>query len=523
MIVHRRVIHAFLFVFGCVALIGCRPGVGVRQVVIYADGKDIPLTTSVLTVREALAEVDVTIDADDRVDPDLWVELEEGMTVRVFRIQEEVIVEREILPYRQQTIKSESLTAGEQKLLQAGKNGQVEVTYRLQFEDGVEVSRSMLRRIIVEEAVDQITVVGVEGLIDSVTFQGTIAYLNGGNAWIMRGASGGRRAVTSEGKLDEHVFALSPDGSYLVYSVVSETVEFDGPFNELYLLDVTLVGEEPVRLPIRSVLWAGWSPDSTRIAYSTGVKSGSPGWEANNDLWVVTVLDGDGDVVRREPRRIQSASSASTYSWWGTRYAWSPDGLKIAYAGPEQLGWIDLASRRAFPLAPFAALNTHGNWVWVPTPTWSPDSWFVACTIHAEELGRAPQESQQFEVWAFDINRLVRARLTPNPAGMWSAPRWSPPQGKDSLIAYAEADTPSNSNESRYTLKVMDRDGSNKRRLFPPEGEAGLARPMAYDWSPDGEQMVVLYLGDLYLVELLGGRVQRLTGDGQCTQLDWAQ
>ena len=136
------------------------------------------------------------------------------MTVRVIRVQQEIIVERQVLPYAQQTIKSEALPAGETKLLQAGTNGQAEITYRLQFQDGVEISRSVLRQSMVTEPAPQIVVVGVEGMVDSVDLQGTIAYLNGGNAWLMRGASGRRHPVTTEGALDGRVFALSPDGEY---------------------------------------------------------------------------------------------------------------------------------------------------------------------------------------------------------------------------------------------------------------------------------------------------------------------
>ena len=137
-------------------LFGCRPNVVSNQVIVYVDGQSIPLSTTVLTVREALDKAGVNIGQDDRVDPDLWVEIEDGMSIHVIRVQEEVLVELEIVPYTQQTIRSEALPAGAQKLLQAGKNGQVEVTYRLRFEDGVEVARSILQRVVATEPVAQI-------------------------------------------------------------------------------------------------------------------------------------------------------------------------------------------------------------------------------------------------------------------------------------------------------------------------------------------------------------------------------
>jgi Tol biopolymer transport system component len=167
-------------------------------------------------------------------------------------------------------------------------------------------------------------------------------------------------------------------------------------------------------------------------------------------------------------------------------------------------------------------LTAHRDQVWVPVPTWSPDSQFVACTIHGEEPGRPAEESQVFEIWALDLAQTIRARLT-GPIGMWSGPRWSSSRDGESLIAYAEADATFSSYDSRYTLRVMDRDGSNKRTIFPPQDQIGMARPMAYDWSPDVRQLVVLYLGDLYLIDLPGGQIQQLTGDGQSTYVDWAE
>jgi hypothetical protein len=106
---------------------------------------------------------------------------------------------------------------------------------------------------------------------------------------------------------------------------------------------------------------------------------------------------------------------------------------------------------------------------------------------------------------------------------MWSAPRWSLSQGSESAILYAEADTPFDSYASRHTLRAMDRDGSNKRTVFPISRETGVAPPIVSDWSPDGQQIVVLYQGDLHLVDLAREQVQQLTGDGQCSLLDWAE
>ena len=46
--------------------------------------------------------------------------------------------------------------------------------------DAVHIVFSVLRQIVIQEPANQITVTGVEGLVDSVEIQGTIAYLNSG-------------------------------------------------------------------------------------------------------------------------------------------------------------------------------------------------------------------------------------------------------------------------------------------------------------------------------------------------------
>jgi hypothetical protein len=87
-------------------------------------------------------------------------------------------------------------------------------------------------------------------------------------------------------------------------------------------------------------------------------------------------------------------------------------------------------------------------------------------------------------------------------------------------IAYLQALSPLQSDQSGYRLAIMDRDGSNRLLLFPPEGEPGL-QPQSVAWSPEGERIAVLYRGDLYLVDPATAVAQRITGDGQISAFDW--
>ena len=96
----------------------------------------------------------------------------------------------------------------------------------------------------------------------------------------------------------------------------------------------------------------------------------------------------------------------------------------------------------------------------------------------------------------------------------------------DYQIAYLQAINPEKSQESRYRLVVMDRDGSNRRSLFPAQDVGGL-EPQTPAWAPEpiagqaGDLIAVVYQGNLWLVDSGGGQSYQVTGDGLVTRLDW--
>jgi Tol biopolymer transport system component len=93
-------------------------------------------------------------------------------------------------------------------------------------------------------------------------------------------------------------------------------------------------------------------------------------------------------------------------------------------------------------------------------------------------------------------------------------------------IAYMVARQPLNSVGSEYDLYVADQDGSNARRLFPDANRAGITSPKnaispQYVWSPDGTQIVVVYQGNLWLVDVETGAALQLTLDGNASYPVW--
>jgi len=93
-------------------------------------------------------------------------------------------------------------------------------------------------------------------------------------------------------------------------------------------------------------------------------------------------------------------------------------------------------------------------------------------------------------------------------------------------VAYLQAIFPDQSESSRYRVIVMDRDGSNRRAIFPPTDAVGL-EPQIVAWSPQpvegqaGDFLAVVYQGNLWLVDSGNGQAFQVTNDGMLVKVDW--
>jgi Tol biopolymer transport system component len=66
----------------------------------------------------------------------------------------------------------------------------------------------------------------------------------------------------------------------------------------------------------------------------------------------------------------------------------------------------------------------------------------------------------------------------------------------------------------------MDRDGSDRRLVFPKDQELGLKFPETA-WSPEGDQIVAVYQENLYLIQIPSGELHQLTASGGVTTIEW--
>ncbi len=515
-------------------LAACQPAS--KRVEILVDGQRRVVETTAATVDEVLRAEKIQLGTDDRVDPPGYTPIERTATIRIVRVQIKTIKTREPIPFERQITRDEALAEGQSRVLQLGANGEAEVTAEITYEDGKQVLRRETGRVVVTPPRDQLMVIGTRNSLPTVPIRGTIVYLAHGNAWLMRESSADKRALTFEGDLDGRVFDLSPDGRYLLFTRADPT-----RLNSLWVVDTAIVGDKPRPVPLADLLYAQWAADgSNRIAYSTGERTpGAPGWKARNDLYIAslpgltasgpiteTLSPGQAGSARGEQisvtaRPVISPSVPAPYGWWGSSLAWSPDGQVFAYGLSNQVGIINAARGTRRAVKTFSFYDTHSEWVWTPQVTWSPDSRFVAATVHAPPEGAgAPEDSALFDVYVLARDGSADFALARR-AGMWAAPVWSPADaaGK-SRIAYGVTLNAADSERARYALYIADRDGSNKRRIFPKGGEDGVTI-VQLAWSRDASQLVALREGDLWLYDLGNNSWAQLTANGDTRIARW--
>ena len=125
-----------------------RPGTAIdirrsAPVEIVADGQSIRTRTLATTVAGVLAQERVALVGRDTVQPALDSPVRAQMTVRVTRIREELAVEFENIPYQTVWKADPELEIDTRRLMQNGELGLTKRRYRIVYEDGREVSRSL--------------------------------------------------------------------------------------------------------------------------------------------------------------------------------------------------------------------------------------------------------------------------------------------------------------------------------------------------------------------------------------------
>lgn len=497
------------------------------RVTLIVDNQQIQtLVPSGSSVQNAIEKANIQLNPLDKVDPPTFTVIENPIQIKITRVTEEFILEEKVIPFERQTVRNEALPAGQTMLIQPGLNGVQQITYRILRENGVEVSRSIFKVTTLTESNPEIVMVGVQTPFTAIPIPGKLAYLTSGNAWIMENTTGERRPLITTGDLDGRVFSLSENGEWLLFTRKATGEDAEKPINTLWMINTSEQNAKAVYLRVQNIVhFADWVPGlGLTISYSTvEPRPTAPGWQANNDLYIMTVNE-RGGIIRKE--KIIEENSGGVYGWWGTHYSWSPNGQQLAYARPDSIGIVDIEETQLIPLLDIIPLQTRSDWAWVPGLGWSSDSNFLYTVNHvANSSLTSAEESPDFDLSVILLQDRQVINMVPQ-TGMFAYPSPAITQyNKHYPVAFLIANFPEQSESSRYRLAIMDRDGSNRKIVFPEDGAVGI-NPQKVIWSPhrnpeETQWIALIQAGNLWLFNPSSSQAQQITGDGSIVKMDW--
>lgn len=169
-------------------------GIGVMAVntnlkdvkIILQNGYEMTALTSKATVSEILEENNIVLEENQKTIPDLSDEISEGQSIQITDksynevqiakiseegvetsldellqnyapITEKIVVEQVTIPYEtitKNTVATDSNTTN--IVLQEGKDGKKEVTYKVKYQNEIEIEKTVISEVVVQEPVNKI-------------------------------------------------------------------------------------------------------------------------------------------------------------------------------------------------------------------------------------------------------------------------------------------------------------------------------------------------------------------------------
>ena len=154
--------------------------------IILQNGYEMSVLTGKTTVKEILEENNIVLEENQKTIPDLDEEIISGQSIKITDksynevqiakiseeganatieellanyapITEKIVVEQVEIPFETVTKNvSGTSTNTTNKVLQQGKNGLKEVTYKIKYQNDVEIERTVLTEVVVKEPVNKI-------------------------------------------------------------------------------------------------------------------------------------------------------------------------------------------------------------------------------------------------------------------------------------------------------------------------------------------------------------------------------
>ncbi|SEF16961.1 Uncharacterized conserved protein YabE, contains G5 and tandem DUF348 domains [Jiangella alba] len=133
-----------------------------KEITVTADGATNPVTTTGLTVAEALTEAGITLGELDLVEPAADAALADALAVTVRRVTVETATVTEAVPFEVTEQEDDSLEKGSESVETEGKAGTLERVVQNTYIDGELSTTDVLSEEVVAAPVDQVVLIGTK-------------------------------------------------------------------------------------------------------------------------------------------------------------------------------------------------------------------------------------------------------------------------------------------------------------------------------------------------------------------------
>ncbi len=127
---------------------------------VAVDGKELEINSAEEVISDMLKAEGIILNEKDKIYPELTASITEDLNIKITRVEEKLVTSSETIPYRTITQQDEDMQKGITKVIKDGEDGEKEVTVKITYEDGKEVSRERVGETVKKAAVNKVVAVG---------------------------------------------------------------------------------------------------------------------------------------------------------------------------------------------------------------------------------------------------------------------------------------------------------------------------------------------------------------------------
>ena len=187
-----------------------------KEIKIQVDGKTLSNWTLTQTVRQTLAENNVTLFRLDKTEPPLDAPVGNNTIITVTRINIEELTEDKDIPFQTITQTDPKLGWRETNITTPGVEGTKEVKYQVTYKNGQEISRVALSNSVIKTPVTQIQIKGTYVQVGSAQKGQGTWYVNQGGLYAasLTIPHGGYARVTNASNGKSIIVQINDSGPY---------------------------------------------------------------------------------------------------------------------------------------------------------------------------------------------------------------------------------------------------------------------------------------------------------------------